>query len=529
MEEIPQRVMSGRFTRRLRNIRLNQWIWGGSWVILAAGFAVVPEIWIRVVAALFLVIGIWGAWPYSYGPLFTYIPEYRATRAIRRRKGRVAREARPGSRRRNTQHAPIDVQIAAFPTTQPDRSSLATFYSPGRNCDTSITVGKAWQGSNLEPFQRLNAEDGFANAILDVANMTTDSIGLTLGLHKGPVNIWESRNWAADNFHENVKRAGRLDFDERPPTNVYERQSADFSDTDLRRRLFTRDVTAFVGLNVQRPDDFKAIREGVRKGEITAKEFERRVLISRMTRRLEQNLRIQGVSDVESLDEMGMRTFAQSSWNLDIEEWYDYLQDPSSRPPVDDKRSILHKDPYWPWPLDEPLALIDDTGKPYLDLGGSKHRIARATRMNETVFPGEFKPLYVSGDIGLANETSLTVSMSGDTFPVSKESKALNYAIVLQEAFNGMFLSDDAVRSLEEQEKIQELRDRQDKLYRGGKQGINYNLWTAWGASDLATLQEVDEIVAEHARSCDIHLRFIPWESRMIKAKFTASIGASLM
>jgi hypothetical protein len=286
---------------------------------------------------------------------------------------------------------------------------------------------------------------------------------------------------------------------------------------------------AFVGLNVERPDNFKKIREGVRSGEISAKQFERLVPVTRMVKRLEQNLRAQGVTGVRTLDEMGIRTFAQSSWNIDIEQWYNLLQDPSTAPPVTDRRSVLNKDPLWPWPLTEPLALRDEAGKPYLILGGTYHRIARASRMNETIFPGEMKPLFNSGDIGLANETSLTVTMSGDTFPISKEARALNYAIVVQEAFSGMFLSDEAYRSKDELQRAQTLRDRQDQLHYSGKQGMNYNLWNTWAAPDLETLIDVDAIVEEHARSCEISLQYINWESRMMRAKFTASIGSPLL
>gem|GEM_PF-5730982 len=529
MSEIPQRVMSGRFSRRIRNVQIGQWKWGGTWVILAIGLTFIPFTTTKLAAVAFAIIGVWGAWPYSWGPLYSYVPDFRETLAIRRRKGRVARDARPGSRRRATQHEPIDVQIAVFPTSTPERKNLATLYAPPSNSDTIIVTGVAWQGANQEPFSRLTMEDGFANAILDVANMTADSTGITVGLHKGPINLWDSRDWTVGAYGSRVLAAGRRDFDENPPTNTYERQMADFSDTDMRRRLYQREVTAFVGLNVARPDDAKQVFADFRKGDIDARQFERKMLISRMARRLEQNLQAQGVSKAQALDEMGMRNFARSSWDVNIEEWWNLLKDPSSAPPITDRKSILLKDPLWPWPLVEPLALRDEAGRPYIELGGSYWRIARATRMNETVFPGEFKPLFASGDLGLADETSLTIALTGDTFPVSKESKALNYAIVAQEAFSGIFLSDDATLSPEEEEKASMLRDRQKQLHAGGKQGINYNLWATWGATSLDVLREVDGKIEEHARACSIRLNYIQWESRMMRAKFTASIGTPLI
>jgi len=495
-------------------------------MILAVGLALTPTIATRILAAVAVIIGAIGAWPFNYGPGYTYLIERNSSRTIRRRKGRVAQEPRPGSKRRATNKEPIKVEIHAYPTAVPGRDSLGIFHFPETKGDATFIVGQAWQGANVGPHERYDAENGFANAILDAANMTADSVGLIVGAHKGPLDIWRSRDWNAEAVHDNVINAGRLDFATNPPTRVHERQSANFAELDLNRRLFTREVTGFVGLNVTRPKDFKDIEKAVLAGKMTPRQFENRMLISRMTRRLEENLKAQGISGLQALDEKGIRSFAKSTFELeDIDAW-NYLM---RHPDADDAVAMSSHDRFWPWPRKEPLVLLDSQGRPYINFDGSLFRIARATKLNETVFPGEFKPLFMSGDIGLANQTSLTLSLSGMTYSARDESKALTYAILIQKALSGIFEVDDTYRTMEDEATANALRERQNRYFLGGKQALGFNLFAAWGAMDEEGLEEADRAVQEHARSCDVKLQLVPLESRQIRAFWSANIGGFLM
>lgn len=527
MDEVPIRKLYGSYTRRiLGKFSWPKALWVITWVALAVGLAFTPTLGTRILAILAVLIGAVGIWPFSYGPGFSYVLERNESATIRRRKGRVAQQARPGSKRRATNKEPIKVEIHAYPTAVPDRDSLGIYHFPETKGDASIITGEAWPGANIGASERFSSENELAKAVLDATNMTADSTGIIIGAHKGPVDIWRSRDWEAESVHQNVVNAGRYDFGVNPPTNVYERQSANFSELDLNRRLFTRDVTGYVGLNVTRPKDFAEIEKAVVAGKMSPRQFENRMLISRMTRRLEENLKAQGITGLKALDEKEIRSFAKSTFELqDIDAWNYLMRHPDSEEAI----PMTSADKFWPWPRKEPLVLSDYLGRPYINFDESLFRIARATKLNETVFPGEFKPLFMSGDIGLANQTSLNISLSGMTYSAKDESKALTYAILVQKALSGIFESDETYRTMEDEANANALRERQNRYFLGGKQALGFNLYAVWGGVDEEALEEADRAVQEHARSCDIKLQLIPLESRQIRAFFSANIGGFLI
>lgn len=527
MNEVPTRKLNSKLSLRvLSRISPEQWWIGGTSIVLILVLVVIPLWPTRIAAILVLIAAVLLVWPRSYGPGYTYPAEAIDTLKIRRREGRVAQDERPGKKGEVKYKEPLPAKIVPFPTTAPGRESLGVFHFTDTNADSTFVVGEAWQrGVNVGFAERFSAENDLADAILDASNMTAGSVGIFIGAYRGPVDIWESRDWNGANLHSNVLSAGRSDFDERPPDNVHERQHVFFDQLDKSRQLQTRKVQGFVGLNVARTKEFEKIAQAYREGAITTKKFENQVMISRMTRRLQENLRIQGLTGVRAFDEIEARDYAKRAVSVDLEEW-DYLR----RHPDDmSKPGMTPTDRLWPWGIEEPLVLRDSQGNPYIRFDNTFCRVARAIRLNETVFPGEFRPLFDANDIGLANETSLMVSMSGRTYSARDESRALTYAILLQRAIGGIFRPDDMYMSAEEEAEANKLRERQNDLYFGGAQALGFNLFMTWSAKDEDGLFEADRAVDEHARSCGIKLEYIPLESRQIPAYFSAHFGGFLL
>lgn len=538
MEEDLSRTLEQKFSQRIHNIERGQYKWFFGWsgvglsvILLAVAFNKLGVFF----SAPFFLFAFVGAWRYALGPGYHILGLRAESRQIRRRGNKLTQstDETQQKRRKKISVSPINAHLMSYSVKTMGHNNLAVLYNPPRDSDASIIRVKGWDGVMLDPIERYAAENRWSEAVMDGVNRNKNSVGITQTVMIRPHNVLPSRRFREARMHPSIIVAGNRTFDgDDVPRNKHERLAKEAMDLDQSRMLYDRDVTSFVSVNVPRPSNWpktldgslsRLTPEGKLEGVLTQSETDHAPVVA-MTERIQRNLAAIGVQQVEALDMDGMRTLARTSWDLNMEDWFAKLD---SDDPKYDEMTNEH---FWPWPELEILVGRDKDDLPYVDFGGSFHRVWRVFRRDgRKVFPGEFSSLYASGDIGNAFETGLTVTMTGDTFPIQRELLSMNRFITLQRGLNTKTTNPDRYVSQQERDEYFAMEKRQTMLYQSGTDGLYWNTLIATSATTLEGLSGVDKAVDTHATRLGLQLRIVPFEAAQVPAFYSATLATCMM
>ena len=541
MERNLFRTLERRFSQRIHNFQSHQTQWLVGWSLFGGILIIVGILFYQIIGILslpFFVVAALGSWRYSYGTGQEMTKIIRSSRNIRKSGNQIVSRTIKvrGGLHRKVLEPPINVSLKAYQVPGVGRDNLGVHYFPPKDSDTTIILSDAWDAVSLDSDERFIRENQHAEMILDGITRSKHSIGITQGVTNRPLDITRSRAFRAGRGNPRMLAAGTSTFEGADvPKNKYEWLAKHATDLDQRRSLYSYDVMSFVALNVPRPEKWPKTPDGSltkvdKNGEVvpllTQKQQEQAPVV-KMTERIERNLRTIGVKNVRACDMDSLRTFTRFAWDLNMEKWYDKLI--SNNPEFD----VMTDENFWPWPEEVVSIGRDADGKSYIRMNDSFHRIYRAYRMDRRkVFPGEFMPMYSTGGFGYAFETGLTVSMSGDTFPIQRELDALNKFITAERGLKGKKLNDPSrYVSQQERDDYRASEERQNRLYNSGAttDGLYWNTWVNPSATSLAALSVADQAVDHHATRLGVILKPVPFEALQIPALFTAVIGASMM
>lgn len=577
--EVPQYNLEENKEYRANNVSSDQWKWIGTWIGLSVFLVVLPwilSIWLgeaadflRYFAVVTLVIGLYGFYKNEDGLGFRNLQakiENQKLRNNRNEKGSIVRAKRP----------PIGLRIVGYPTASsapefPDEIkdtlseveldrimeqfneesfTLGTVYSKEDDSDTSFVVGTGIKSANADPADSFMGRKRVVEALSHVAIESDTLPSVSLIYSTRPLDMMPVMKWYAENLDPEVTNARSIELknlgtnkvgipvlDEEAffKGTIAERHAASINMMAAKASVDGQEGSMAIGITVPRPSNWKKRKDGTLDGLLTPKQLQD-APITNLTLLLEQELASAGVSDVAALSETDINRFIRSKWDIKgIRQWHTRLAEhvvaDAARLFGDEETKQLAPKPTpapSTWPEFKIVPGISKSGKSFLFIDGTYHRVLQVRRFGKTkIFADDFLPLFASQDIQPASMTGVTVSVCGDIINVENEQKMLTRRIVIRQAIRSE-KKGERHETPAEKEKAGALANKQYTLHYGGAFALSYNVYVTISAVTSDLLDDVEKRVRTHARLSRITLRYISDESRQLRAFATANFGVNM-
>lgn len=577
--EVPQYNLEENKEYRANSVSEDQWKWIGTWMGLSVFLVVLPwilSIWLgdaadflRYFAVITLVIGLYGFYKNEDGLGFRNLQaklENQKLHKNRNEKGSVVRAKRP----------PIGLRIVGYPTASsapefPDELketlsdveldrimeqfneesfTLGTVYSQEDNSDTSFVVGTGIRSANADPADSFMGRKGVVDALSHIAIESDTLPSVSLIYSTRPLDMMPMMKWYSENLDPEVTNARSIELknlgankigipilDEEAffKGTIAERHAASINMMTAKASVDGQEGSMAIGITVPRPSNWKKRKDGTLDGLLTPKQLQD-APITNLTLLLEQELASAGVSDVAALSETDINRFIRSKWDIKgIRQWHAHLAEhveaDAARLFGDEeaKQSAPKPTPApSPWPERKIVPGVSKSGKSFLFIDGTYHRVLQVRRFGKTkIFADDFLPLFASQDIQPASMTGVTVSVCGDIVNVENEQKMLTRRIVIRQSLrNGK--KGERHETPAQKERAGALVNKQYMLHYGGAFALSYNVYVTISAVTSDLLDDVEKRVRTHARLSRITLRYISDESRQLRAFATANFGVNM-
>lgn len=435
--------------------------------------------------------------------------------------------------------APINIHLTTFPIelasdkemfvdedgvekTEPV-DSIAVLHDPSLNRDVTVITyeGRTTRAANGP--MRMAADLMFADAIVSPLFVSANRGSITHGVRTRPLNMSRYGTATAPRLSDGVAaglaRHAAVGDKAFIPQNADERLALMEAQKIALVENTAHDPINWIAYSIDRP---KGWPRGKLTDQVEEYDLVRSALVL-LARQAEDSLAAAGAFNPIALDIWGMNRFVKGALDLDIAEWssvMDELLDDPTANPYEDPRC-------WPWPKRQIATRIDRHGVPYLEIDGTLHRPwMQAGRDDRNIYPDTFSPMFESGDIGVASQTGLSVSVVGDVFSADQASKALDTRIMFEQLFGEMGKAPDRHISDREARVLSRGIELQRQIDNGGKNGYFNNLYCVTSAvKDPLLLEEVDQAVLRHARMVGISLEPIMSPTIALKTFKVATIG----
>lgn len=529
--DIPTRDLDERMEQRLHVVEPGQWRWAGCIIAIVGALVYVGQVWPALAVAA---LGYAGFHRFSDGPGYKIAGDTIVSRWRRiRRRGQMLKPTRV-SRGKNNQappqpkkrgRPPIPLKVLALPLPK-EGYDFGTIHNIPAGTDTARVSGRGWRGVALDFQDRYNAENMLVDCVRQAVQQYDGSVGVSMAYMSRPLNIERSRDWEIQNLQNAVIDVSEESYAN--PQGAVQLFAANNRQLEVIKQAYGRDVISTIGLTVPRPTSWPKDET-----KLTPKRIEVSPIV-RMTKILEEGMARNGVDQAEILDFIDLKAYIRMAWDIaGIAKWYSHVANMAAAerlaslepvendaPPKLGEETINEE----PWPVFELQA-----GPNYLATDGTFHRVLRVVKQRRKVLPGDFAELFFA-DVGPADQTGLTIGLSGQTVAADAELRWLNKGIVLREgirrAQNG---KKDLYESMAKRERRERLVKRQDRIYLGGSQALAYNTYLVVSATSLELLDTAEDAVLAHCRGIGIRVKRVTMESRQVQAFFMVTLGTSMM
>lgn len=523
--QVPTRNLEERKELRVHSFNIKR---QGGWILSCFGLGMalftLDSLPFKVVGLFVLLIGVLGAKKYQDGLGYRIVIHvFKSLRQRAKTKGVTNIDELE-----LTDEAPIDVSIMSYPAVDDEGRSfrIGVAYNPEDNCDTFLVTASGIEHPGADPLELMRQEDLYIEGIAEVLANYDGRVGFALLYISRPVNGLRQQIWEGLNLDPDVLNAKTFDsHDDFAYANatVEERQATSLKQSQLAAEVYEADVIRAVAMTVPRPGDWPKVKGGLIDGALTAEQLEEAPVV-KLALMLESELGSRGIADATILDRIDFAKYVRTSWDMvDIKNWNLQLQmlDPINNPEV--IANGLDE-----WPAHEVTAGKSRRGGYYQKTDNTYHRILQAKRfLTSQVDIGELNELFDVNLLGFPRDVGLAVTLCGDSVNPNIERGILKRQSVIQAAIEGK-RKGETYETDEDIERSSSKRRKETALYRSRSIALSYNVFIVVSATTLKTLDKATDQVKRRSKRKRVLLRSIKWETRQLRALFTALLGVSM-
>lgn len=563
-----QWLLDNRRKTKRRNFEPIHWLYMGvtaGLAILFFSIDITRDLWLGWgMAAVFLL----GSWPTKHGPGF--LVRWDKYQHAHRRKApeeesdaqEVSKNGKKSTRKAGKEgkdvkerklKAPIPVRTMEYHSTVTG-TDTGVLYSIPRIADGAIIATTGFDGALLDPDEFFDRQESMSESIIDVARSSVDAIGVVAGFMRRPYNPVRHSDWQEDNVHKKVMASiPGTTWQQVEQGKSYEAVMADLQrvfDGNLDRRLTTDEVLnlemmqrdglkeqnsheayCFYGITVPRDPSWPLGHKGDINDVVTQQQLNDARIV-RLSDLMEIGLVANGALGVHKFNERELGNHLRLAWDLNpntIKPWHEGANRTLDGKPFD---------PNNPWPYDDFHYGVDDKGFPYVNYGGTLHRIYVVSGLeNKLARPRQYRDLFQPGYLGPADRVGYGVALVGETVLASEESRAATREIRFKKAvrrFTGRDSGDYDESELERQE-AQLRENERDAFDFGGSHALQFNLYIDIAVSgpnekdNVKLLMEADEKFRLVIRNQRVHADTVELAPHMNRALWSMYGAAGLI
>lgn len=421
--------------------------------------------------------------------------------------------------------------------------SLGAVYSKRERTDTVYVSGTGLEGSNGDPDEVFAARKGVADALNTAISLYSKKPSICEIYSRRPVNMVPQLLWDRESIDPAVQGAkhlelqdlladskGReqLDADGFFAGTVEERQALALKMARAMTATIGEEVTQLTAVSFSRPK-FIGVKRGASLDDVLTPRQIRRLPIKRLADALAEELSAAGVTDAKVLGNENVKKVLRTGWDtVDISSWQERVLERANRI---NETGVEEPMPN-PW-LDEGMKIVSmttPTGKPTIQFGNTFIRLKQVSAFEKTNFFAEdLLPMFDAAEFQPASYAGLTLSLCGDILDVASEQRVLTRKRAIVSGYEKHRFKEGLIETEADVEKRNALKMKSDALHFGGIYMMSYNIYVTVLAPTLELLDDYDDLVDAHGRSCGIEFRYIDNEVRHVRTLATALWGVNMV
>ena len=560
--EVGYFVVDQRKSRRAYALTRDQIWWLAIWLSIAITIGIQWFVEDLRPLAIIPIAVCAAAWKTSNGIIFRNIQAHHEERQLKRRKGMVyqgradkpplglgiyAFEAEfdagemPQVIRDNLSPQQFDAIVDANRTTG---FSIGTVYSKHEKTDTAYISGTGLAGSNGDPAEMFFARKGVTDAIARAISIYDKPPSFCMIYSRRPVNLIPQLLWDQASVDPAVRDAKHLELRSLPPDDkgreqldvdgfftgsVEERQALALNLARADVAVSGEEVTQLTAISFHRPR-FYGVKPGSSlDGKLTPRQL-RRMPINRLAEAFREEMANAGISDATILNFEDVQKVVRTGWDVaSISEWQQQVL--SRALEIEESGKNLPMPNPWLKADGKIVSTTTKDGRPYIKFGDTYLRVKQLSSFRKTNFFAEdLLPIFDAAEFQPAAYSGLTVSACGDIIDVRSEQRILSRKRAIAAGYEDSRRDrGERIETAEDIEKRNALKNKSDSLHFGGVYALSYNAYVTIAALTLDQLEDFDDLVDAHGRSCGVEFRYINNEVRHVRTLATALWGVNMV